>query len=105
MSDAEKLSRPSFARYDAGMLIGGDLAPQTDFMRKRDVTYEVIYLPEHHPVRSGSDYAADLGAASSCAAARRRSRRCRSRQRAPSPLAERASAVTETLRGRFDATI
>ena len=51
MSDAEKLSRPSFADYDAGILIGGDLAPQTDFMRGRDVEYEVLYLPERHPIR------------------------------------------------------
>ena len=32
-------------------MIGGDLAPQTDFMRSRDVDYEVIYLPERHPIR------------------------------------------------------
>lgn len=47
MSDAEKLSRPSFARYDSGLLIGADNAPQTDFCRARDAQYEVIYLPEH----------------------------------------------------------
>ncbi len=51
MSDAEKLSRPSFADYDAGVLIGGDTAPRADFMRTRDVEYEVLYLPERHPVR------------------------------------------------------
>ncbi len=51
LSDAEKLSRPSFADYDAGIVIGGDLAPRTDLMRTRDVAYELIYLPEHHPVR------------------------------------------------------
>lgn len=51
MSDAEKLSRPSFADYDAGVVIGGELAPRTDFMRSRDVEYEVLYLPERHPVR------------------------------------------------------
>src|SRR6185295_12957669 len=50
MSDAEKLSRPSFASYDAGIMVGADLAPRTDFMRTRDVAYEVIYLPEHHPL-------------------------------------------------------
>ncbi len=49
LSDAEKLSRPSFADYDAGIVIGGDLAAQTDFQRGRDVVYELIYLPEHHP--------------------------------------------------------
>lgn len=51
MDDAAKLSRPSFARYDAGIVIGADDAPQTDFRRGREVEYEVIYLPEHHPVR------------------------------------------------------
>jgi hypothetical protein len=51
MSDAEKLSRPSFARYESGLTIGSDIAPQTDFSRVRELVYEVIYLPEHHPVR------------------------------------------------------
>jgi hypothetical protein len=51
LDDAAKLSRPSFARYDAGIVIGSDDAPQADFRRERDVQYEVIYLPEHHPVR------------------------------------------------------
>jgi len=50
LDDATKLSRPSFARYDAGVVIGADEAPQADFRRERDVQYEVIYLPEHHPV-------------------------------------------------------
>ena len=49
MSDAEKLSRPSFAQYDAGVSVGGDLAPNVDFMRARDIAYEVVYLPEHQP--------------------------------------------------------
>jgi hypothetical protein len=49
LTDAEKLSRPSFADYDAGIVIGGDLAAQTDFQRARDVVYESIYLPEPHP--------------------------------------------------------
>jgi Family of unknown function (DUF6603) len=49
MSDAEKLSRPSFDRYDSGIAIGGESGRQTDFMRARAVTYEVIYLPEHQP--------------------------------------------------------
>ena len=31
--------------------IGGDTRRAADFMRERDVAYEVIYLPEHHPVR------------------------------------------------------
>jgi hypothetical protein len=51
LSDAEKLSRPSFADYSAGIVIGGDLAPQADFMRSRDVEYELLYLPERHPIR------------------------------------------------------
>ena len=51
LSDAEKLSRPSFARYESGLLVGADNAPQTDFCRARDAQYEVIYLPEHQPVR------------------------------------------------------
>jgi hypothetical protein len=49
MSDAEKLSRPSFAQYDAGVAVGGDLAPNVDYMQSRDVSYEVIYVPEHRP--------------------------------------------------------
>jgi uncharacterized protein DUF6603 len=51
LSDAEKLSRPAFARYESGLLVGADNAPQTDFCRARDAQYEVIYLPEHQPVR------------------------------------------------------
>lgn len=51
MSDADKLSRPSFARFDSGSTIGADNAPQTNFSRVRQLRYEVIYLPEHHPVR------------------------------------------------------
>ena len=47
LSDAEKLSRPAFARYDSGLLIGADNAPQTDFCRARDAQYEIVYLPEH----------------------------------------------------------
>jgi hypothetical protein len=51
LSDAEKLSRAAFAQYDSGLLIGADTAPQTDFRRGRPVQYEVIYVPERHPVR------------------------------------------------------
>jgi hypothetical protein len=50
LSDAEKLSRPAFARYESGLLVGADDAPQTDFCRARDAQYEVIYLPERQPV-------------------------------------------------------
>jgi hypothetical protein len=49
MSDAEKLSRPSFAQYDAGVAIGEEIEPKTDYMQSRDVSYEVIYVPEHQP--------------------------------------------------------
>ncbi len=62
MSDAEKLSRPSFAEFDSGVAIGGDPMPRTDFMRQREVAYEVIYLPERHPVRP--KYAISSGLAS-----------------------------------------
>jgi hypothetical protein len=94
MSDAEKLSRPSFAEYDAGIVIGGDLAPRTDFMRVRDVAYELIYLPEHHPVRLFFKLVVDLArwlvrgsavAQSSVSFA----------QRSASPLAERVSLEPE----------
>jgi hypothetical protein len=51
MTDAEKLSRPSFDQYKSGVAIGGSALPETDWMRAREVTYEVIYLPEHQPVR------------------------------------------------------
>jgi hypothetical protein len=94
MSDAEKLSRPSFAAYDAGILIGGDLAPRTDFMRTRDVTYEVIYLPEHHPVRLRFRLGIELGKLLVRGAAVAQSS-LSPNQRGPSPLAERASSATE----------
>jgi hypothetical protein len=51
MSDAEKLSRPSFSEFDSGIAIGGDPRPRADCMRQREVSYEVVYLPERHPVR------------------------------------------------------
>jgi hypothetical protein len=44
MSDGEKLSSQSFAGFDAGMQIKGGGAPKTDFVRKLDVVYEIIYL-------------------------------------------------------------
>jgi hypothetical protein len=44
MSDAEKLSSQSFAGFDAGMQIKDGDAPKSDFVRKLDVVYEVIYL-------------------------------------------------------------
>ena len=94
MSDAEKLSRPSFASYDAGVVIGGDLAPRTDVMQPRDVTYEVIYLPEHHPLKLRYALPADLGGVLARSGAVGQSPLSKS-QRAPSALAERAAAVTE----------
>jgi hypothetical protein len=45
MSDAEKLSRKSFERYDAGIQIGGGDAPNADYVVSLDVVYEVIYIP------------------------------------------------------------
>jgi hypothetical protein len=60
MSDAEKLSRPSFADYDSGVAVGGDPLPRSDFVRRREVSYELIYLPERHPVRVRPNIAADL---------------------------------------------
>jgi hypothetical protein len=86
MSDAEKLSRPSFARYDAGIVIGAAHAPQADFCRMRDVRYEVIYLPEHHPVRLFFKMAATLFSAFSRGSAAGQSSLSRER-RAPSAVA------------------
>jgi hypothetical protein len=94
MSDAEKLSRPSFAPYDAGIVIGGDLAPRTDFMRPRDVTYEVIYLPEHHPLRLRFALPAELGGVLAASGAVGQSPLSKN-QRAPSALAERVTARAE----------
>lgn len=94
MTDAEKLSRPSFASYDAGILIGGDLAPRTDFMRTREVTYEVIYLPEHHPFRVRFSLSAELSLFLVRGAAVGQSPLSQN-QRAPSPLVERAEVAVE----------
>jgi hypothetical protein len=69
MSDAEKLSRASFDEFDAGVAIGGDPLPRTDFMRQRGVAYEVIYLPERHPVRPKFAISADLASCSLAGAA------------------------------------
>ncbi|MEP6689806.1 MAG: DUF6603 domain-containing protein [Gemmatimonadaceae bacterium] len=94
MSDAEKLSRPSFADYDAGIVVGGDLAPRTDFMRVRDVVYELIYLPEHHPVRLAFTMVAELARSIVRGAAVAQSPVSYA-QRSPSALAERASLAPE----------
>ncbi len=44
LSDAEKLSRPSFEPFTAGVEIAGGNAPMTGHQREMDVTYEVIYF-------------------------------------------------------------
>jgi hypothetical protein len=89
MSDAEKLSRPSFAAYEAGIAIGND-APAGDFMRRREVSYEVIYLPEHPPVRVKFGMPDTLSRFSMAGAAVSQSPLSRAK-RAASPLAERVS--------------
>jgi hypothetical protein len=94
LSDAEKLSRPSFAYYDAGILVGGDLAPRTDLMRTRDVVYEVIYLPEHQPVKVTYSLASALAGYLVLASAVAQSPVSQS-QRAVSVLEERTSLNPE----------
>ena len=90
MSDAEKLSRPSFAKYDAGISIGGEQLPAADFMRQRNVAYEVIYLPEHAPVRVKFGMPPGLSQFSMAGAAVAQSPLSQAR-RAPSPLGDRVS--------------
>ena len=87
LSDAEKLSRPSFSEYDSGIAIGGDPLPRSDFKRKREVSYELIYLPERHPIRVKSGLSVDLANFAMAGAASARSPLSR-RQTAPSPLAD-----------------
>ncbi len=87
MSDAEKLSRPSFSEFDAGVAIGGDPLPHTDFMRQREVAYEVIYLPEHHTEQPRFGMPSLLGTFSASGAAVSRSPLSRAR-RSPSALSE-----------------
>jgi hypothetical protein len=90
MSDAEKLSRPSFNKYDAGISIGGAQLPAADFMRQRDVAYEVIYLPEHAPVRVKFGMPLGLSQFSIAGAAAAQSPLSHAR-RAASPLGDRVS--------------
>jgi hypothetical protein len=45
MSDAEKLSRRSFERYEAGTRVAGGDRAKTGYYAALDVVYEVIYLP------------------------------------------------------------
>jgi hypothetical protein len=61
LTDAEKLSRPSFEELEAGVAIGGEPMPRSDRMRHREVAYEVIYLPEGHPGRPRFAMPDDLG--------------------------------------------
>ena len=86
MTDAEALSRPSFDDFDAGVAIGGDAPCRVDWMRVRDVAYEVIYLPEHHPVRVRFAMPDVLSTFSAAGAAAARSPMSRARS-APSALA------------------
>jgi hypothetical protein len=44
MSDADKLSAPSFESLEAGVEARGGDAPRTDFMRVVELKYEVIYI-------------------------------------------------------------
>ena len=90
MSDAEKLSRPSFSKYNAGIAIGGEQLPAADFMRQRNVAYEVIYLPEHAPVRVKFGMPPGLSQFSMAGAAVAQSPLSQAR-RAPSPLGDRVS--------------
>jgi hypothetical protein len=90
MSDTETLSRPSFAPYDAGVVIGDATTPRTDFMRVRDVIYEVIYVPEHHPVRVGFGMPTALAQFSAAGAAVAQSPLSRAKT-GSSPLADRVT--------------
>jgi hypothetical protein len=46
MNDAEKLSRRSFEKYDAGVRVAGGDRAKTDYYAALNVVYEVIYLPK-----------------------------------------------------------
>ena len=45
MPDAQKLSSRSFEKYDAGVRVGGGSAVNADYVKTREVAYEVIYIP------------------------------------------------------------
>jgi hypothetical protein len=94
MSDAEKLSRPSFDRYDAGITIGEATSLRSDFMRAKAVVYEVIYLPEHQQVRVKypmSSHLSEFVLARSASAQSPLSKRATS----PSPLGDRVGLVQD----------
>jgi len=91
LSDADKLSRKSFERYDAGVRIGGGDAPNADYVVALDVIYEVIYVPVRQArvlFRLATAFFATLvrGAAVSRS-------KLSARQRAPSALATPKVAV------------
>jgi hypothetical protein len=104
LSDAEKLSRPSFAYYDSGLTIGADDAPQTDFQRERDVQYEPpIYLPEPQPVRLFFKLATSLftafarGNSTAQSSLSQQTRAVSALAAAPASLAREQYAVVSTL--------
>jgi hypothetical protein len=88
MSDAEKLSRPSFAEYDSGVAIGGEAPPESDWMRAREVAYDVIYVPRNQPARVRFTIPTDLARWSIGVAAISQSPLSRAKTR-PSALSER----------------
>jgi hypothetical protein len=90
MSDADALSRPSFDQYESGVVIGDATTLRTDWMRLREVAYEVIYVPERHPVRVRFGMPHALARFSSAGAAVAQSTLSQAR-RAPSPLVDRVT--------------
>lgn len=49
MTDAEKLSKPSFEKKKGGVAVGGNNAPRSSYVITREVVYEVIYVPDKRP--------------------------------------------------------
>lgn len=48
MTDAQKLSRKSFEKFDAGVRVGAGDKVNADYVAGEDVVYEVVYLPIRH---------------------------------------------------------
>ena len=94
MSDADALSRPSFDEYESGVAIGDATTLRTDWMRVREVAYDVIYVPERHPVSVRFGMPEALAHFSVAGAAVAQSPLSRAR-RATSPLADRV-AINES---------
>jgi hypothetical protein len=90
MSDADALSRPSFDRYESGVIVGDLATLGSDFMRVREVTYEVIYVPERHPVRVRFGMVAELAQFSLAGASAAQSPLSRAK-RGASALADRVT--------------